>query len=589
MRVLAFLRDACRRAPGVVSVVGILMTLVAALDALAVLSVVPLVDLILQTSGGQAGRPGFTAWMLAVGLSPSVGAILAIFLGVHVVRAGIQVLAAYVTFRARSTLLRDLMRGTFQDCLHARWEFFTSREQATLLHLFLREMIAVGDAFSGLVRIAAGTVQVVMYVVVPLYLSWQLTALSVTAGLLVAWPLAALGRFSYRLGGRQVDAVGALASVFQQTFGAIKVVLAFGNQQHAVTRFDRAFDAYDRSVVRAGTLSHSISPVYYPLGLSVVVLTLLAARQLQVPLSETAAVLYSLLRLFSIVGPLAVDKHLIDAFFAGYERALELGRHARQARQPTGSRPFETFQREIAFESVSFAHPGRQPTLVGINAQVRKGEFVAFVGESGAGKSTLVDLLTGLHAPDVGRVAIDGSSLSDFDVASYRRRLGYVSQEPVLFNMSIRDNIRWASEDATDEDVAAACRQANAVEFIEQLPDRYDTVVGDRGVRLSGGQVQRIALARAMVRKPDLLILDEATSALDSVSERLIQQAIEAIARSTTVVAIAHRLSTISNADHIYVLSQGRIVEHGSYAALLERDGAFTQMAGLQSLEAPPA
>lgn len=586
MRLMTLLRDVFRRAPGVVFVVGLLLMVGAALDALAALSIVPVVDLILEAGPDQASgvTKHLTALLLAVGAPPSLGMLLAIFLGVHVIRSAVQSLSGYVVLRARSVLVRDLMRGTFRDCLDARWSFFTSREQGALLNLFLREMMRLGDALSGLARIATGAVQVAVYIVIPLYVSWELTAISVAAGLLLAWPLTALGHVSYRLGQRSVEASGALASVFQETFGAVKAVLAFGNQRHPLAGFDRSFDRFQRSDVRAGALSVLIASLYHPLGLGVVALSLLLARQLQVPMSETAVVLYSLLRVFGVMGPIFAEKNMIDAFFPGYEGVIEVGRQARQERQSTGSRPFEGFQREIALSNVSFAHPGRQPTLMDINAHVRKGKFVAFVGQSGAGKSTLVDLLIGLHVPDVGHVTIDGTSLSDFDIASYRHRLGYVPQEPTLFNMSIRDNIRWAGEHATDEDVTEACRLANAVEFIEQLPDGYDTIVGDRGVRLSGGQVQRIALARAMVRKPDLLILDEATSALDSASEQLIQQAIEGIARNTTVVAIAHRLSTITNADQIYVLSEGRIVEQGSYGTLLKRDGAFGRMARLQSL-----
>jgi ABC-type multidrug transport system fused ATPase/permease subunit len=333
-------------------------------------------------------------------------------------------------------------------------------------------------------------------------------------------------------------------------------------------------------------LSRSIPTIYHPLGLTVVMLTLVVARQLGVPLAETAVILYSLLRVFSVIGPLAEEKHVIDALFANYERILEFRRAAEQARQPSGSRPFARLTHEIAFERVSFAHAGRPPVLVDVSVRIPKGAFVAFVGESGAGKSTLVDLLVGLHVPDAGRITIDGVGLPAFDVASYRRRIGYVPQDSVLFNASIRDNIMWAREDATDQDVANACRLANALEFIERLPDGYATIVGDRGVRLSGGQVQRIALARAILRNPDILILDEATSSLDALSERLIQQAIEQIAHKTTVIAIAHRLSTVANADHIYVLSGGRIIEHGSYAALMAEDGVFSRMVGVQALDA---
>lgn len=588
MRIAILVREAFGRSRGWSSVALLLLIVAGLLDALALLSVAPVVDLALGPDAGAFSdlTRRIAASLQAIGVEPTFTALLVFFLAVNGAKATVQSLSVYVIVRARYRLLLDLMRGTFADCLGARWEFFTSRDQGTMLNVFVRDLMAVGDTFGGLARMATGTIQLAMYTAVPLYVSWQLTGISLLAGVVLAWPFAALGRMSYHLGRRNTQAASTLTSVFHESFGAAKLVLAFCSQRQALDRFDRAFDAHQHSFIRSQTLSRSIPPFYYPLGLTVGVLVLLSARRLGIPLSETAVVMYSLLRVFSVIGPMMEEKHGIDASFASYESAIAFREQARLHSQPTGQRQFSGLARGIALEHVSFAHPDRPPVLVDVSAELPKGSFVAFVGESGAGKSTVIDLLLGLHAPQAGRIAVDGVALLDFDIASYRSRIGYVPQDNVLFNASIRDNIRWARPDATDAQIEAACGAANATEFIDQLPDGYETVVGDRGVRLSGGQVQRLALARAMVREPDLLLLDEATSALDSFSERLIQQAIESIARSTTVVAIAHRLSTISNADQIYVLSGGKVVEHGVYGALLARGGVFSRMAGLQSLEA---
>lgn len=190
-----------------------------------------------------------------------------------------------------------------------------------------------------------------------------------------------------------------------------------------------------------------------------------------------------------------------------------------------------------------------------------------------------------LHEPSSGRITLDSIPLVEFDVRSYRRHIGYVPQESILFNWSIRENLLWAKGDACEKDLINACLQANAMEFIDKLPQGYDTVVGDRGIRLSGGQVQRLSLARAILRKPFFLVLDEATSALDTQSERLIQEAIESIAKETTVIAIAHRLSTIMHADHIVVLKDGRVAEEGTYTSLTKQNTYFQRMVQLQSLK----
>jgi len=220
-----------------------------------------------------------------------------------------------------------------------------------------------------------------------------------------------------------------------------------------------------------------------------------------------------------------------------------------------------------------------------INITIKKGKMTAIVGESGSGKSTLIDLLIGFYEPDKGVILADKKSLQEFDIYSFRQHIGYVPQDTVLFNDTVKNNLLWSNEKAKEMEIVEACKLANADEFIMNLSDGYDTVVGERGVKLSGGERQRIALARALLRIPELLILDEATSALDSRSELLIKSAIENIAHKTTLVVIAHRLSTIINADSIYVLQKGCMVEQGKYQELMSKGGIFKDMARHQGLD----
>jgi ATP-binding cassette subfamily B protein len=239
---------------------------------------------------------------------------------------------------------------------------------------------------------------------------------------------------------------------------------------------------------------------------------------------------------------------------------------------------------------LSFTYPGREKTLQGINITISKGQMVALVGESGSGKSTITDLVLGLQIPDFGLVVLDGIPLSHWEQNSFRERVGYVPQEPILFHASIRANLLWSQPKANEEDLWSACRMANAADFINALPLGIDTIVGERGVRLSGGQRQRIALARALLRKPEILILDEATSALDSESEQLIQESIDRVAKNTTILVIAHRLSTIAKADYIYVLDEGRVIEEGGYANLSKMvTGALARMIRTQHQVQPYA
>jgi ABC-type multidrug transport system fused ATPase/permease subunit len=253
-----------------------------------------------------------------------------------------------------------------------------------------------------------------------------------------------------------------------------------------------------------------------------------------------------------------------------------------------GSVIYKPLREGIHFNQLSFAYPS-QPDLVlkDVDLYLPRGTTLALVGSSGAGKSTLADLLPRFYDPTKGCITLDGIDLREFDIKSLRSVMGIVSQDTYLFNTSVRNNIAYARPNATDEEVIAAAKRANAYEFIERLPLKFDTMIGDRGVLLSGGQRQRLAIARALVQDPDILILDEATSALDTVSERLVQAAIEELSRERTTLVIAHRLSTVQKADQIAVLEKGCVVEVGTHKELLSKGGYYSRLYEMQFAENP--
>ena len=550
------------------------------IGTVSILSLAPIIDLCIAADLQRASPVTQRAAQLveAVGLPASLPGFLAVFLILQLLKNAFAIFSKYCVLRAKLAVLHELIVGTFEDLFAARWSFFSASKQGALLNTFLHELAIVGDAFGQVALFFASVIQVACYVTVPLALSWQVTCVSVAAALVFAWPLFLLGKTTYRLGQHTTSAANELGSVLQENLTMAKVILGFGNQRQGIEALDRAFGAHRRSILKARTLTTSTPLLYEPLGMVVLVVTVLVAQRFALPMSELAVLLWALRQAVPLLGGIAAQKNVLLNCFPSYEQIKRLRQHARALKQPSGGRLFTGFQRGLTMEHVTFAYPGHEPVLQDINLLVPYAKMVALVGESGAGKSTLIDLLMGFHEPTAGRVLVDGVPLQEFDICSYRHRIGYVPQESVLFHMSIRDNLRWAKPDATEEDLRQACRQANAEEFIERFPDGYDTLVGDRGVRLSGGQCQRVALARAILRRPDLLILDEATSSLDSQSEQLIQQAIETVAKKTTVIVIAHRLSTIANADEIYVLQRGRIVEQGTCQTLLQQEGHFSRM-----------
>jgi ABC-type multidrug transport system fused ATPase/permease subunit len=292
--------------------------------------------------------------------------------------------------------------------------------------------------------------------------------------------------------------------------------------------------------------------------------------------------LFALFRLVPVAHQMNAYRGEWAKLDAAIENVTDLLRRENKTYQSNGDRPAPSLQDAITFHSVDFSYNPNEPILRDINLRIEAGKMTAIVGASGSGKSTLVDLIPRFFDPVRGYIEWDGTDTKRFTIQSLRDRVGTVSQSTFIFNDTVTANIRYGKLDATMDEVREAARQANALDFIQDMPEGFDTILGDRGLRLSGGQRQRIAIARALLRDPEVLILDEATSALDTVSEKLVQESLERLMDGRTVIAIAHRLSTIENADRVAVLEKGEIVEEGPYTDLLNSEGHFWKYHSLQ-------
>ena len=558
-------------------------------EALSVFSLAPIIDYLLHTSP-EATSPltqRTAAALTAVGYPVNIWSLFLLFIAFLLAKSVFQILVHRSTLLIKYAVVKDLTMGSFEDFFRARWAFFSGNQQGVLINTFMRELEAVGNAFGGMTQLMSGVLQIFIFLAVPLYISWKITLICLAMAGIIALPFLMLGRFNYRFGQVNTSTANRLSSIIQESMSAAKLILSFGNRKVTVDAVRQTLVDHQRASLRSQTFAYALPVIFYPLAIFILVTALYASKQLSLPLAETGVLLYSLLKILPLFGNIVGNKNAVDGFFPSYEQVTGFRQEARSQLQQSGERSFGGLHRELRLDNVCFTHPGREQTISNLSLVVPQGGLVAIVGDSGAGKTTLVDLILGLYPPASGRIEIDNVPLEEIDIISYRQGVGYVSQNSTLFNMSIRDNLLWAMPTATQADISEACSLANANGFIEELADRYDTVVGDDGVRLSGGQAQRIALARAMLRRPELLILDEATSNLDSESERAIQAAIETIAETTTIIAIAHRLSTIRRANTIYVLRKGRIVESGSYTDLTAEAGYFSRMVESQSL--PPA
>jgi ATP-binding cassette, subfamily B, bacterial MsbA len=426
-----------------------------------------------------------------------------------------------------------------------------------------------------------------------LFMSWRLFLIAaVVAPLLIAILQPLLRRL--RRGHRKLsNQYGEITAVVQESISGMRLVKSFAGEAYEEARFREESGRYARGMVRVTRLSVLAQPVTETLGMFIAVAILwVGARMVDNGSMDGATLIAFLLLVMRTLQPLKQISQVpatAQQSLSAAERIFEVLDTPTEASLDRGTIAPARFERALEFERVSFAYE-TEPVLSDVSLVAAKGEVIALVGASGAGKSTLVDLIARFYEPTSGRILLDGVDTRDIALPALRALIGIVSQDTVLFNDTVRSNLAYgAAGTYSNEQIEAAARAANAHRFIAELPQGYDTVLGERGTRLSGGQRQRLSIARALLVDPPILILDEATSALDTESERLVQEAIDRLLEGRTVFVIAHRLSTIAHADQILVLDRGRVVEHGTHSALLARRGHYHRLHAMQFADAREA
>ncbi|MBD1843787.1 ABC transporter ATP-binding protein [Cyanobacteria bacterium FACHB-63] len=494
------------------------------------------------------------------------------------VRAGFNYLTQVYTELTQQTLVDRLRKRIFEQLQAVSLSYFDQTAAGELINTITSEIGRLNYACTLFAFIITKLLALVLYFVLLFTISWEFTIVALVLFSLIG---VVLSQVNNRVRARSIavsEANEGFTSRALEFITGIRTVQAFATQDYERQRFYAA----SSQVVRAGMRSVRQSAVVRPLaeGLATTVLILMIILAIAVFVQngslQTASLLTFLFVLFRLV-PVVYEANStrvqLTAVTGSIRNLRELLRRDNKPYLQEGDRIFDGLKHSIEFQAVDFGYDPQQLVLKEVSLCIAKGKTTAIVGGSGAGKTTLVDLIPRFYDPTAGKVLFDGEDVRLFAVQSLRHRIAIVSQDTFIFNTSVRENIAYGLNEVSDQEVWQAAEQANALKFILELPEQFETVLGDRGVRLSGGQRQRLAIARALLRDPEILILDEATSALDSESERLIQQSVERLSHGRTVITIAHRLSTIIRADQVVVMEQGQVVEQGSYQALLAQQG----------------
>jgi subfamily B ATP-binding cassette protein MsbA len=489
---------------------------------------------------------------------------------------------------------RDLRNAAYRHLVKLPLGYFTRMKSGQILSRILNDTAETRLILTQVLTHSLRNVALVIsYLAFLVGISWKMTLIALVAVPILIGAMQPMLR-KLRKGARRRGAVhGEMTSVVQETVGGIRLVKSFGAEAYEEGRFLEASGSYANSTIKLTRLAYLAPPLTEVIG-TIMALFLLWIGAQEVLLHRTMsgadliAFLMFVLRLLSPLKQLSQVPTTAQQSLASAERLFDVLDAPAETQLDRGAVTAAAFEREVAFENVSFAYDG-EPVLQNVSFTAPKGSVVALVGPSGAGKTTLVDLIPRFYQPDRGRISIDGLDTREIRLDALRSLMGIVGQDTVLFNDTVRSNIAYGAPGRfSAERIEEAATAANAHEFISELPDGYDTLLGERGTRLSGGQRQRIAIARALLHDPPILILDEATSALDTESERLVQEAIERLLEGRTVFVIAHRLSTIVHADIILVMDRGVVVERGTHTELMAKKGVYNRLYSLQFHDPQP-
>ena len=490
------------------------------------------------------------------------------------------------------SLVRDIRNKLYAHIQSLSLGYFNRQKTGNITSIVINDVehlqIALGATFQ---KLFVEPINVITFVSLLFIISWKLALIALIIIPLAGIAVIGIGKSIRRKSRRTQKKVADIMQILSETLSSIRIVKAFANEKNEVSKFSKESKNYFKLLLRRGRLDLLAGPITESFGVVIGVILLWYGGTevlMQRGLNPEDFIRFILI-LFSILGPIKQMGNVnlrIQTGYASAERIFSLLDTPKDIIEHSNPVQLKSFNKHIEFKNLSFEYEESEGlVLSNINFKINKGEVVAIVGPSGAGKSTIADLIPRFYDPKEGEILIDQENIKKLSLASLRKNMGIVTQDVILFNDTIKNNIAYAQPKATMESIINACKAANALEFIEEIPEGFEAIIGERGVKLSGGQKQRIAIARALLKNPPILILDEATSSLDTESEKKVQTAIEALLKDRTALIIAHRLSTVQNANKIITIEKGKISEIGTHDELYTNDGLYRKLYDIQFLK----
>jgi subfamily B ATP-binding cassette protein MsbA len=493
----------------------------------------------------------------------------------------------YLLEKVGQSVIRDLRNHLYRHIQSLPLSFFHKTPTGEIISRIISDVTLIQGAVSNvLVGIIKDAFQIVFLIIVIFYMNWRLSLIAMTLLPVIIFPIVKFGRWHRRLSRSNQQTTAQVSNILYETITGTRIVKAFCMEKYEINRFAETLNKLFGIVMRdtkIGAIAHPLMQLFGGIGISLVVWY--GGSQVLNGTSTPGTFFSFLTALIMIYEPLKGISRVnstLQQGIAASERVFDVLDIEPDVDEKKDAIELPVVKDLIEFKDARFQYDANSEVLKGINLQVKTGEVLALVGPSGGGKSTLVNLIPRFFDVNSGSLTVDGTDIRDVSLKSLRNQIGMVTQQTILFNDTVRNNIAYGSPEASYDQIKEAARAAHALNFIQQLPKGFETIIGESGARLSGGERQRLSIARAILKNAPILILDEATSSLDTESEREVQQAIENLVQSRTTFVIAHRLSTIRNADRIIVIQGGKIVEEGTHETLLPLGGVYKMLYDMQ-------